>query len=394
MNRTVETLLIIVLPVVGLYFLCQGLIVGKPFLAPLLLAGLLAMMILPVCTFLEKVMPRGVASVLSVLGLLVLMLGFLTLFYVEVNRIAEDWPGVKERLRPDIKRIETAINEKTGIQFFDASSWYETNGAEPQPPADVERPVMKDSPPETVRESGQTVAKAMMNGGNANGGTSGGMGGIHSMVGSALLNAVPMISVTALVAVYVFFFLMYREKIKTPLLMLSDPGHRDEMGHTLDKITDVGKHYLVGRMILILILAVLYTVGLMLSGVEHALIISSLAALLTIVPYIGSVGGFILAMSIAVFSNVSPAGYLGVAITFGLAQFLESNILEPYVIGKKVQVNPLLTLIAFMLGGVIWGVVGMILFIPLFGMGKIAADHISGMEPLAYLLGQKNTSSK
>ena len=83
-------------------------------------------------------------------------------------------------------------------------------------------------------------------------------------------------------------------------------------------------------------------------------------------------------------------GIVGVSLTFGLGQFVESYILEPYVVGRKVEVNPLVTIVVVILGGSIWGIAGMILSIPVAGIAKIIFDATPALNPLGYALGDED----
>ena len=127
----------------------------------------------------------------------------------------------------------------------------------------------------------------------------------------------------------------------------------------------------------------------MISGIEHAIIISVLAAILTLLPFIGNVIGFLLALGMALLSGVDTWGVVGVVITFSVAQFVESYILEPYVVGDKLDLSPIMVILVVLLGETIWGLAGLAIAIPLLGIVKVICDHVPVLEPLGYLLGQE-----
>jgi len=170
------------------------------------------------------------------------------------------------------------------------------------------------------------------------------------------------------------------------LLFLSEEK-RPEGANVLAASVKLSEDYLIGRLILIFILAVIYSIGLSAFGLKNALFISIFAAILTLIPYVGNVIGFVLALAMALFSGGGFWVYIGVAITFSVAQFVESYILEPFVVGDKVNLNPLVTILVVVLGGAVWGITGMIISIPLFGILKIACDHIPSLSPIGYALG-------
>ena len=72
---------------------------------------------------------------------------------------------------------------------------------------------------------------------------------------------------------------------------------------------------------------------------------------------------------------------------FVIIQFLENNILTPNITGRYVNLNPLFTIIIIIIGGLIWGIVGMFVIIPLTAMVKIILDNFNPSKPYAYLIG-------
>jgi predicted PurR-regulated permease PerM len=75
-------------------------------------------------------------------------------------------------------------------------------------------------------------------------------------------------------------------------------------------------------------------------------------------------------------------------------QLIESYVFEPLIMGKQVQLNPLIVIIAIIIGGMVWGLAGMILFVPLFAMFKIVSFHITGLKPVGYLVGNSGEEKK
>jgi predicted PurR-regulated permease PerM len=189
--------------------------------------------------------------------------------------------------------------------------------------------------------------------------------------------------------IYVFFFLLYRVKFTKSALKMAPDDRRDKTRKIIHESVLISQNYLFGRMLLILFLAILYSIGLSLSGVEKAILISVLAAVLSLMPYIGNVIGFFLAVAMAFISGSGLTGLVGVTITFSVAQFVESYILEPYVVGEKVNINPVFTIIVVVLGGAVWGIIGMLIAIPALGIMKVVFDRIPSLQPLGYLFGEE-----
>ncbi len=196
-----------------------------------------------------------------------------------------------------------------------------------------------------------------------------------------------------LTLVYIFFFLLYRSKFRKSVAKWFPEEKRPEVHNVISSAAHVSQNYLLGKLLLCVLIAVLYAIGLSLSGIKHAVLISVIAALLTLIPYIGNIIGFGLALAMALLSGAGSTALIGVILTFGITQLLETYTLEPYVVGGKVNLNPIMTIIVVVLGYQVWGVVGMLIAIPALGVAKIIFDHIPPLNPLGYLFGQKDTGS-
>ncbi|WP_255702732.1 AI-2E family transporter [Antarcticibacterium sp. 1MA-6-2] len=133
-------------------------------------------------------------------------------------------------------------------------------------------------------------------------------------------------------------------------------------------------------------LAVLYSIGLGISGVNNFILISCIAAFLSLLPYIGNIIGFFLALIFGFLTTGDTTVLIGIIITFGIVQFVESYILEPYVVGDKVNVHPFLVILAVIAGNMIWGITGMILAIPILGILNVIMNSVPSLEPFGYLL--------
>jgi len=197
---------------------------------------------------------------------------------------------------------------------------------------------------------------------------------------------------TLLVLVYVVFFLSGRDKYENFVVKLNPDSNAGEVREVLGQISHVSSQYLVGRLLSIFILAVLYTVGLTLAGVKYAVLTGSLAALLTIVPFVGTTIGGLIPFGAALISGSGSPLAAGAVIL--AVQLLDEYLLEPFIVGGRVSISPLTMIVGVVVGGLIWGVAGMILFIPLIGMAKIVFDHVPALHPYGYLIGTGESAGK
>ncbi len=96
----------------------------------------------------------------------------------------------------------------------------------------------------------------------------------------------------------------------------------------------------------------------------------------------------------ALLTGDSPRLALGVIMLFVIIQFLENNILTPNITGSYVNLNPFFTILLIIIGGIVWGIIGMFVVVPVAAMFKIIFEHSKSMKPVAYLMGADTENRK
>ncbi|WP_158857152.1 AI-2E family transporter [Lunatibacter salilacus] len=376
-NKLLRILLYFTLIVVSLTLFFWGIFTAKSFLAPLTVAALLTMVVLPVSKWLEKKsISRGLAAFFSTALILSFFVVIIGIVAWQVKNFTNEWPQIKERIDPKIEQLQAFVEDKTGISPQEQK---ETIFG-PQQSQSVEESNNSES---TTGESAQNHSSKEQEQSSATGLD----GSTVKSIGEYAISFFSVFGNFILTFIYVFFFLLYRKKFTTSLMKMAPDNQQKKTKATISEIILISQNYLSGRLLLILFLAILYTTGLSISGIEQALLISVLAAVLSLMPYVGNMLGFGLAVAMAFVSGSGLNGVIGVSVTFGVAQFVESYILEPYVVGDKVNINPVFTIIVVVLGGAVWGVIGMLIAIPALGMLKVVFDRIPSLQPLGYLFG-------
>lgn len=363
-SKSNQLIVISSLLILGTYFLFFGLSKAHTFLAPITIAVLLSLLMIPFSNKLESWgLPRGWAALVSDLVLMGFFIGLFVVLSAQVQSIAKDWPQMKRDLEPKIEKVQEFIAKHT---------------------------------PYTVEEQNQKIDEKIPGGddsekseNNQQESSSSQSSGVGSMVGSAIMAFFSFLGSTLLTFVYIFFFLLYRTKFKKSILKFVPEENKEKGKKIIQDSSKVSQNYLVGKLFLILFLGVLYAIGLSISGVQHAILISLLAAVFSLIPYLGNIIGFVLAISMALFSGGDVSALIGVTITFSIAQFVESYILEPYIVGDKVDLHPIFTIIAVVLGEAVFGIIGMIIAIPVFGIIKVICDQVKVLHPVGYLLGDQ-----
>jgi predicted PurR-regulated permease PerM len=332
------------------FLIFTALYFAKSFFIPFTVGILLAMMVLPICKRLENWgVNRGISIFLCILLILLIVAGMIGLLSAQVVSFMEDIPKIQTKLENQIAAMQLWVENKYNI------------------PPEQQTSFFKDNIGSFAKEAG-TFAKKLV---------SGTIGGLTTFL---------------LILVYIFFFLFYREKYEKFFLKLRGENNSQEVKQVIAEITDVSVQYISGRFRAILILAVLNSVAFLIIGVKYAILLGCIAALFTFIPYVGTIIGGVFAAGTALVTKSASAA-LAVIGTIAFIQLIDDYFIEPYVVGGEVDLSPLAIIVILVIGGLLWGVAGMILFIPLLGIVKIIFDHVPSLQPYGYLIGDDSQSS-
>ena len=324
---------------------------GDSLLVPLCFSFLFALLLHPLCTKLESLRLPRVLAIFICLIVIIIVVGILLYFISsQLLSFGEDLPELQKKLELLLEEIHTFISQTFGIEKNSQLSLFRT------------------STDAMIQSSGAFFT-------------------------SVLAYTTSTFADLGLMPVFIFFFLYYRTFFKQFLnkLFIKTPNH--QITHIMYKIQNVVKNYIMGLMLVMVIIAVLNTLGLLVLGIKYAFFFGALAALLNIIPYLGIIIGSAFPILIALLTKDSIWYALGVAGVFTIVQFLEGNFITPNIVGSKVSVNPLAAIIALLLGGMLWGPAGMILSIPFTAILKVILDNIEPLEPFGFLLGEPPVSA-
>lgn len=147
----------------------------------------------------------------------------------------------------------------------------------------------------------------------------------------------------------------------------------------VDEINAVLAEFLRGQVLVMLLLAGYYSVGLFLTGVSFALPVGILTGLLIFVPYLGFATGFILALTVALLQFAGMAPIISVLAIFGIGQGLESFILTPWLVGKRIGLHPLAVIFALLAFGQLFGFFGVLLALPVSAALLVGLREVRGL---------------
>lgn len=182
-----------------------------------------------------------------------------------------------------------------------------------------------------------------------------------------------------------FFFLKDGRKIENLFLRLIPKQRVQATRNTLASVKNLLSRYFVGLLIQVSVLFIIYTCILLLFGVENAVIIALLCALLNLIPYLGPVISFfimtILTMTTYIgsdFSTVILPKTIYVAIGFALAQLLDNFVNQPLIFSNSVKSHPLEIFCVILCGGYFYGIIGMVIAIPVYTVIKVILKEFMG----------------
>ncbi len=321
------------------------LVTGKPLLMPLVLAAFLAIIINPLIVRLEKWKIHRIVAIIMILlfGLMFVPL-FMFVVYKQGVAIAADLPEITGKFNEWYQGIILFLDQRLGINAVEQAEYIQQG---------VER----------LFSSSGALLQGTMN---------------------ATAN---MLAYFALMPIYIFFMLLYKERFSEFLIALHKPDERDQVDHTIGRVEEVVQNYVSGLALVVVIVSILNVTGLLILGIPYAIFFGILAALLAVIPYLGVFIGSIPPLLIALLMTDSMFYPLGVIVLFIIVQTLEGNVITPKVIGDKVSVNPLAAIVALVTGGFLWGAIGMILAIPLLGVARVVVSTMKGGRPWVRLVG-------
>ncbi len=324
---------------------------GRSFLIPIAIAALLAMLLFPVAKRLESLkLSRSTAALVSILILLTFVGSLSGLVYYQVTALESNLPNLEKRIEEKTSSLQWMFYQKTDITETEQEEILEEN-----------------------RSNIITV--------------------VSEFLKDLLVRGLYILLGIFIVLTYTFFFLLYRYKILSFLLKLKLFDNTQDAKNILFRISSIAHYYLRGVFTVISILMVIYFLGFWAIGIEHPLLFAIITALLRIIPYFGSFAGIALPTVFAFLTKDSLWYPFSVLAFFMVIQLVEAYLLTPNITGPRVKLNPLTTIMVILLGNLIWGVLGMVLFVPLFGILKVISDQIPKLNPLGYLLGKEDTSS-
>ena len=206
-------------------------------------------------------------------------------------------------------------------------------------------------------------------------------------IGETLTEVGEAIVVGMLIPAYIFMILYYKPLLLEFIRKLFQLEHHETVSEVLSSVKKIIQSYLTGLFFEMVIIAIMNSIALLLIGVEYAIILGITGAIVNIIPYIGGMIAIALPMIIAFVTKDSLTYPMLVLVCYIFIQFIDNHYVIPKIVASRVQLNALISVIAVLVGGALWGIPGMFLSIPLTAIIKVIFDHIEPLKPWGFLLG-------
>lgn len=211
-----------------------------------------------------------------------------------------------------------------------------------------------------------------------------------SLVSKTVSNTATFMAGLLATFVFTFLLLIYRVGLTEAFLAFSSEKNRARVLKMFKSVQQVGQKYLFGMAILTIVIGLANSIGLLIIGIDNPFLFGFLGAALAIIPYIGTTMGAIIPIIYAFVSYESVWPAIAVGILFWAVQLVSDNLLTPRIVGGGLKINALTAILSLFIGAAVWGVAGMILFLPFAAMLRVVCEEFEELKPIALIIGEQN----
>jgi len=347
-NQVVTALLIVLLILLILLVFTKVSYLFKPvwqFIGvvglPLIMAGILYYLMNPVVDYLEK---KKIPRIWSIIGLFIIVVALIIWgLVVIVPKIQEQTISFGNHFPQYIDTIDQKMQEILGDPFF---AQFRTQ--------------LEDMGDKLISSLGDIIRNI----------STFTVQGLGSFVG-----AVATIVVAIITMPFILFYLLKDGKQLAPYLMKFLPNKmRQPTLKVLGEVNSQVSSYIRGQLTVAFAVAVMFIIGFSFIGLDYAITLGITAGFLNLIPYLGS----FLAMVPAIFLGIvgGPILLVKVLVVFVIEQTIEGRVISPLVLGSQLDIHPVTILVVLLTSGKLFGVVGVILGIPVYAAAKVIITHV------------------
>jgi len=330
---------------VGLSALLAILYIAQGIIVPLVFAFIIAILLHPLVNLFVRIRINRILAIFITLLLTILVLAaFIALIYTQAVSFGNSWPIL-------VQKFTVILNDSISY----VSRYFEIK------PSLIHAWITK------TQHELITIDSTLI-------------GNTIVTVGSTMANLL-------LIPVYIFVILYYQPHLIEFIRQLFDEAHQTQVRAIVTQTKSVVQHYLVGLIIEAIIVGILNTAGLLLLGIQYAILLGVLGAVLNMIPYIGGIISIALFMMVALVTKDSAWFALYVLGVHTVVQIIDNDYIVPKIVASRVKINALFSILVVLIGNALWGIAGMFLSLPLLAIVKVIFDHIESTKPWGYLLG-------
>jgi len=329
---------------VGFYVLISILSYVQDIVLPIIYASLFAILISPLVNFLtQKKINRSVSILLVLLVSFTLLIAFILLIASQASLLADALPVLGAKFDEMLKSIVTWASDTFSIRISKVNNW--------------------------VREAKNNIYE---NSGGA--------------IGMTLTTVGGVLATVFLTPVYIFMLLFYKPRLIQFIHSVFGNNNDNKVSEILTETKTIVQSYLLGLLAEMAIVATLNCAGLLILGIEYAILLGIGGAILNVIPYLGGLIAIGIFMIVALITK-APVYAIYVLILYAFIQFIDNNFIVPKIVGSKVKLNAFICLVAVIAGAALWGIPGMFLSIPIMAIVKLILERIPDLKPWGFLLG-------
>ena len=317
---------------------------GHGVLVPIYFSILLSILLLPIANFLERwYFPATLANFIAVILALALIATVVYFLSSQMAGFLNDISSIREHLAEHITTLQNWVVQKLHIST-------------------AEQKVFIENAREGVRHSG------------------------GQYIGQTFLTVSETVVLVVLVAIYSFLILCYRHLIKRFLFAVFSSQHKESLQYVLLESKQIIQKYMTGLLIEMAIVATCNSVVLLLIGVKYAIFLGVFAAVLNIIPYIGLFTGLLFTVLVTLGNSSSMNDIIWIIVSMEIIHFLDANFLMTKIVGSKVKINALMTIVGVVIGGTLIGLPGIFLALPTIAILNVIFAQIDTLKPWSILL--------
>jgi predicted PurR-regulated permease PerM len=329
----------------GFFAFVSMLFIGQRIIVPVIYATILAIVLSPaVDWFVKRKINRIIAITITLLLVIVLAFSIIAFLCSQVSKFTESFPIMISKLRILLDSVVLWISDTFHVRSYTIESWL----------IEMKNEILNDG---------------------------------KSAIGETLIYTGNALVILVLIPVYIFMILYYQPLLLEFIYRLFKTDKAGEVNEVLLSTKRIIQSYLVGLLIEAFLIASLNSISLLILGIDYAILLGVIGAIVNIIPYIGGVLGVALPFVMALTTKPSFSYAFMVLCAYIIIQFIDNHYIVPKIVASKVKINALVSVIVVLTGSALWGIPGMLISIPLTAIIKVICDHIEGLKPWGFLLG-------